>query len=87
MSAIWGCPQELGQPVQCIRTGLVKVKSSSKALIIARARFLVSMRAKLQNCAPVQDTSDHLSKPGSRENLSSKGSVKNVAKRESEILG
>ena len=50
------CPQELGQPVQCMRTGRGNSSCSSSFVTTAIARFLVSMMARGQNWAPVQDT-------------------------------
>ncbi len=49
------CAQELGQPVQCMRTGLGKSSCSSSFRTIAIARFFVSMIATPQNCR----TRDH----------------------------
>mmetsp|Transcript_17733 Transcript_17733/g.53385 ORF Transcript_17733/g.53385 Transcript_17733/m.53385 type:complete len:292 (-) Transcript_17733:1159-2034(-) len=56
MSATWAWPQELGQPVQCMRMpgGMFSCASSFSTTSIAL--FLVSMRAMPQNWEPVQDT-------------------------------
>lgn len=45
------CAQELGQPVQCMRTLLGMSSCSSSLLTTAIARFFVSMMATPQNCA------------------------------------
>lgn len=46
------CPQELGHPVQWMRTGRGKSSCCSSFSTIAMARFLVSMTASPQNCVP-----------------------------------
>ena len=49
-------PQELGQPVQCMRTLRGKSSCCSSLATMSMARFLVSMMATPQNWDPVQET-------------------------------
>ena len=58
-------PQELGQPVQCMRTFLGRSSCCSSFSTIAMARFLVSIIATPQNWAPVQLTSPRVRLPAS----------------------
>merc|ERR1719460_1117408 len=74
-------PQEFGQPVQWTLTGFGASTSASTFAMTLSATVLVSMIAKGQNCAPVQETMGPLTFPGSTANrpIVSAGSSSNAS--------